>query len=413
MAGRLTAAALRGLVKPGAYSDGEGLYLRVRGPDARAWAFRYKQAGKQHWQGLGAFPAVSLAEAREAAASARKALAGGTDPLAGKRAAEAQRAAARARTFASVAEQWLDAHAGEYRNPKHRAQVRSTLETLAYPTLGEMPVADITTGDVLKALRPVWQRTPETASRLRGRIEAVLSYAKALRWRDGANPAAWRDNLDHLLPAVGRIAPTEHHAALAWQDMPGFWQALAERPGIGAAALRFTILTAARSGETRGATWGEIDIDGATWTVPAARMKAHREHRVPLSADALAILAAMRPLRDAPGPAALVFPGMKRGVPLSDQTLTAALRRMGRGDLTAHGFRSTFRDWCGEATAYPREVAEAALAHALRDKVEAAYRRGDALDKRRRLMAEWATFCAQGEAAEGANVVPLRAAGGA
>ena len=410
MAGKMTAAALRGLVKPGAYADGGGLYLRVRGPDARAWAFRYKQAGKQHWQGLGAFPTVSLAEAREAATAARRTLAGGADPLAARKAAQAEQEASRARTFALVAAQWLEAHADGYRNAKHRAQVRTTLETLAFPTLGGMPVSAITTGDVLAALRPVWQRTPETASRLRGRIEAVLSYAKALRWREGPNPAAWRDNLDHLLPAAGKVAQPQHHAALPWQDMSGFWEALAGQRGVGAAALRWTILTAARSGETRGAAWGEIDLAGAVWTVPAERMKAGREHRVPLSDAALAVLRDTAPLREHAGPDALIFPGARVGRPLSDMSLTAVLRRMGRGELTAHGFRSTFRDWCGEATAFPREVAEAALAHALRDKVEAAYRRGDALDKRRRLMDEWAAFCAM-PAAEAGNVVPLRQAG--
>ncbi len=411
MAGKLTAARVRSLIEPGSYADGDGLYLRVRGPDARAWAFRYKRAGKTHWQGLGAFSEVSLAEAREAATAARKTLKGGADPLAARRAEDAEKEARRARTFAQVAEQWLAAHEGSYRNAKHRAQVRSTLEAYAFPTLGGMPVAAITTGDVLAALQPVWQRAPETASRVRGRIEAVLSYAKAMRWRDGPNPAAWRDGLDHLLPARAKVQKPGHHAALPWTDMGAFWTALAGQKGIGAAALRFTILTAARSGETRGAQWGEIDAQAGVWTAPPERMKAGREHRVPLSDAALAILREMAPHRDPKaGDAALIFPGARVGRPLSDMSLTAVLRRMKRGELTARGFRSTFRDWCGEATAFPREVAEAALAHTLRDKVEAAYRRGDALDKRRALMTAWASFCAQ-PPAQGGNVVPMRQAG--
>ncbi len=408
--GKLNSAKLRTLVKPGAYGDGGGLYLQVRGPERRSWLFRFKQAGKGRLMGLGPFPDVGLAEAREKAEAARKERQAGIDPLAVRRASRATQAASTARTFAQVAEQWLAAHEGEYRNAKHRAQVRTTLATYAFPTLGAMPVAAITTGDVLTALRPVWQRAPETASRLRGRIEAVLSYAKALHWREGENPAAWKDNLDHLLPATGKIAQAKHHAALPWQDMGAFMAELRQREGTGARALEWTILTAARSGETRGATWAEIDLAGAVWTVAADRMKAGREHRVPLSDAALAVLRAMEPLRDpkAAG-AALVFPGAKPGKPLSDMSLTAVLRRMGRGDLTAHGFRSAFRDWCGEATAYPRELAEAALAHTLRDKVEAAYRRGDALDKRRALMAAWAEYCAR-PAAEGGNVVALHAA---
>ncbi len=393
---------------PGTHGDGAGLYLQVAG-GSRAWLFRYKRGGKTHWQGLGSFPAVSLAAAREAAAAARKTLAQGVDPIAARRPVAAVEAVQPARTFAEVAEAWLAAHEGSYRNPKHRAQVRTTLETHAIPKLGKMPVASISTGDVLAVLQPLWKVTPETASRLRGRIEGVLSYAKALGWREGQNAAAWKDNLDHLLPATGKVRRVEHHAALPWAQMPGFMKALRQRDGIGAMALQFTILTAARSGETRGATWGEIDLAGATWSIPGPRMKAGVPHRVPLSGAALAILADMALLRDPKaGAEALIFLGAKRGRPLSDMSLTAVLRRMGRGELTAHGFRSSFRDWAGEATDHPRELAEAALAHTLRDKVEAAYRRGDALDKRRRLMGEWAAFCAS-PAAETARVVPMAA----
>lgn len=408
---RLTARAVAAATAPGKYGDGAGLTLVVRPDGRRDWRLRFMVAGRAREMGLGGAADVTLAEARAAAAKARALIAAGQDPIDARRAETGVQTAARARTFAQVAEAWLAAHESSYRNAKHRAQVRTTLAVYAFPTLGAMPVAAVTTGDVLAVLRPVWQRAPETASRLRGRIEAVLSYAKALGWRDGQNPAAWRDNLDHLLPATGRVARVRHHAALPWQDMGAFWGALAPERGIGAAALRFTILTAARSGETRGATWAEIDLAGAIWTVPGERMKAGREHRVPLSDAAVAVLRAIAPFRQNDRPDALVFPGARRGGPLSDMSLTAVLRRMGRRDLTVHGFRSTFRDWAAEATAFPRDVAEAALAHTLRDKVEAAYRRGDMLDKRRRLMAAWADYCAQtGGDAEAVNVTPIRRA---
>jgi len=391
---KLTAQAVTRATKRGYLPDGGGLYLQVSATGAKSWVFRYRQAGRLRELGLGSLHTVGLAEARVAALAARKQRLDGADPIAARKSGRAASAASTARTFAMVAEQWLAAHECGYRNDKHRAQVRTTLTTYAFPTLGTMPVASITTGDVLAALRPIWQRAPETASRLRGRIEAVLSYAKAMHWREaGENPAAWKDNLDHLLPATGKIARVEHHAALPWQNMGSFMAELRQRDGIGATALQFTILTAARSGETRGAAWSEIDLPAAVWTIPAARMKAGREHRVPLSDAALAVLRHMEPLRDDKA-GGLVFPGTK-AKPLSDMSLSAVVRRMGRGGITVHGFRSTFRDWCAEATNYPREIAEAALAHVNRDKVEAAYARGDHLARRARLMAEWAEHCAR------------------
>ncbi len=260
---------------------------------------------------------------------------------------------------------------------------------------------------MLAVLQPIWQEKPETASRVRGRIEAVLSYAKAMHWRDGPNPAAWRNNLSALLPQTGRIMLVRHHAALPWDEISGFMRSLSRHSGIGARALTFAILTAARSGEVRGATWEEIDVDRALWTVPPWRMKGKREHRVPLTEAALSVLRSMRFLRsDTKDPAALVFPGQQKGKPLSDMSLTAVLRRMNRHDLTVHGFRSTFRDWVGEATTHPRELAEAALAHTLRDKTEAAYARGDLLDRRRRLMEEWAAFCTDDTVTTGAEAHP-------
>jgi len=291
---------------------------------------------------------------------------------------------------------------------EHRAQWRSTLATYAYPKLGKLSVASITTGDVLGALRPIWTEKPETASRLRGRIEAILSYAKAMRWRTGENPAAWSDNLDHLLPKTGKIARVEHHAALPWREMGAFMAQLEQQAGIGVLALRFAILTAVRSGEVRGTMWSEIDMRAGIWTIPKERMKAKREHRVPLSDAAVAILREMESLRRDKADA-LVFPGAKPGKPLSDMALLMTLRRMERDELTVHGFRSTFRDWVAEATSYQRELAETALAHALTDKTEAAYQRGDMLEKRRRLMAEWARHCGTTGAPAG-EVVPLRRA---
>ena len=408
---RLNALTMRRLTKPGRYGDGDrtGLYLKVGANGGRSWQFRYSRGDKTIWLGLGAERDVTLAEARDKARDCRRMIAAGTDPLAEKRGKRAEaRAAAAAMTFRGVMDLYIGAHAAGWRNAKHAAQWRATLDAYAIPSMGDLPVALIGTGEVMKALDPIWREKPETASRVRGRIEAVLDYASARGWRTGDNPARWRGHLANLLPARAKLAAVEHHAALAWQDMGAFMEALAAQAGMGALALRLAILTAARSGEVRGATWGEIDMARAIWTVPAARMKAGREHRVPLSDAALAVLAEVAALREGDAPDALVFPSARRDRPLSDMTLTAVLRRMGRGDLTAHGFRSTFRDWCAEATNYPREVAEAALAHVNRDKVEAAYARGDLLAKRVQLMTAWATFCAN--PAPAGEVVPLRRA---
>ena len=296
-------------------------------------------------------------------------------------------------TFRSAANSYLASHAASWRNAKHRAQWGSTLETYAYPHLGDVPAAEVATGHVLAALEPIWRVKPETAARLRGRIEAVLDYARARSWREGENPAAWRGHLCELLPSRFKIAPTGHHAALPWKEAGAFLAALRAQPGIGARALEFAILTAARSGEVLGATWGELDLGAKVWTVPGSRMKGGREHRVPLSAPALAVLAGMAKLQGGSEPAAHVFPGGNPGKPLSAMAMTMVLRRMKRADMTVHGFRSTFRDWTAEQTGVAREVAEAALAHATGDKVEAAYLRSDFFEKRRKLMEAWAGYC--------------------
>ena len=392
MAGKLSALKVRNLTVPGRYGDGGGLWLQVRSADRRSWVFRYKRQGRPHWMGLGPLDDVTLAEARELAREARRALLKGDDPLDQRRAERAERAGV---SFREVAELYIKSHETAWRNETHRAQWRSTLATYAFPAFGDRPAAEITVGDVMRVLEPIWREKAETASRLRGRIESVLDYATARGWRTGDNPARWRGHLANLLPARSKVARVEHHAALPWRAVGAFMADLRSQGGIGAAGLEFAILTAARTGEVIGARWGEVDLAEHVWTVPAERMKAHREHRVPLTDAALAVLRRMEPGRPERGDG-FVFPGARRGRPLSNMSLAAVLKRMGRADLTVHGFRSTFRDWAAEATDYAREVAEAALAHTLRDKVEAAYRRGDLFEKRRRLMEEWADFCGQG-----------------
>jgi integrase len=400
----LTAAKV-GKAGPGRYIDGNGLRLFVRDTGVRFWIFRYTMAGKTREMGLGragAEPgAVPLSEARQKAGDLHRLVRSGTDPLAQRDAersaaqAAAQEAVVRRTTFREAAERFIFGNKAGWRNAKHRAQWGSTLATYAYPHMGYLPVADVGTEHVLAALHPIWTTKPETAARVRGRIEAVLDYARAIGLRRGDNPARWRGHLSNTLPARSRVAPVEHHAALPWQDVGTFMAALQGQPGMGARALAFAILTAARSGEVLGARWGEIDMDAALWTVPSARMKAKREHRVPLTPAALAILADVARLRLTDAPAAFVFPGTQPGRGLSNMTMTAVLRRMKRGDLTVHGFRSCFRDWAAEVTSYPGELSEAALAHVVGDKVEAAYRRGDLFDKRRDMMAALSAFCSR------------------
>lgn len=400
--GKITAAKLRTLTKPGIYGDGGGLYLRVRGASGSAWLYRYKRNGKGHLMGLGSLMDVSLAEAREAATAARKLVRQGVDPIARRRGEEAARAGLN--TFTEVAAAYIAAHQASWKNAKHRQQWTNTLDAYAFPVLGKLGVAMIGTAEITRVLEPIWHEKPETAARVRGRIEAVLDFATARGWRTGENPARWRGHLANILPARGKLARVQHHAALPWREMGAFMAALAGQAGMAAMALRFAILTAARTGEVISARWCEVDMHTAIWTVPAARMKAGREHRVPLSDAALAVL------RDAAmlgsDPAAFVFPGARKGKPISNMAMAQLLKRMGRDDLTVHGFRSTFRDWCAEATGTPRELAEAALAHTLHDKVEAAYQRADLMEKRRRLMAEWAGFCTS--PAPAGEVVPIR-----
>ena len=365
-----------------------GLHLRVSG-DHRGWVLRVQVGDKRQDIGLGAYPAVSLSEAREKAREMHSGLREGRDPVAPRkqqRMVLAAQAAAE-KTFRWCAEEFLRAKASEWSNPKHKQQWENTLETYAMPHLGQLNVSLIDIPHVLACLEPIWHSKNETASRLRGRIESVLDWAAVRKYRTGENPARWKGHLDKVLAAPAKIKKVEHHRAVPVDGMATFMAELRNQNGLAACALEFVILTAARSGEVRNATWSEIDEETAVWTVPAEHMKAGREHRVPLSNAAMQLLRKLPRFTNSE----LLFPGTK-GQPLSDMTMTAVMRRM-KVDAVPHGFRSTFRDWVGEKTHFPRELAEQALAHTLESKVEAAYRRGDALDKRRQMMEEWALFC--------------------
>jgi integrase len=367
-----------------------GLCLQVSGA-SRAWILRYSLAGRTRELGLGSASEVTLEGARNDALEARKLLRSGIDPIDDKheRRDELAAGARRALTFAAAAKQYIATHKTGWRNRKHEKQWTSTLKMYAEPTLGALPVDRIDVAHVIKVLEPIWTTKTETATRVRQRIESVLDYCTARGFRKGDNPARWKGHLDNLLAPPAKIAKVEHFAALPWRDMPAFMQRLRAAQGMGARALEFATLTAARSGEVRGATWNEIDLERALWTIPEERMKAGKEHSVPLSAPALKLLRELPQFEGVP----YVFPS-PRNKALSDMTLTAVLKRMDVA-ATAHGMRSAFRDWCAESTNYPREVAEMALAHTIGNAVEAAYRRGDLMAKRTRLMRDWAAFLAK------------------
>jgi len=389
---RLNARAVAAINKIGRHSDGGGLYLSVSPADRRRWVFLYRWRGKRIELGLGSARRVSLSKARELASQARDQLAEGVNPKVARKASEAS-------TFGEVADRLIEAMRPSWRSSKHAAQWEMTLRDYATP-LRSAPVDKITTDEVLSVLKPLWKSKPETASRLRGRIERVLDAAKAQGLRSGENPARWRGHLDQLLPKRHRLT-RGHHAAMPYLDIPEFMGELRKRGGTAARALEFTILTAARSGEVLGAQWEEIDLDGAVWTVPETRMKAGREQRVPLSPRALKIATDLYATRNG----VFVFSGDKPGGPLSVMALAMTLRRMKIKGATVHGFRSAFRDWAAERTNVPNEVCEAALAHTIENKTEAAYRRTDLFEKRRKLMQTWAQFCMM--PASGATVVPL------
>jgi len=404
---RLTALKV-GRAKAGLHADGGGLYLQVtKGPGGdlrRSWLFRFKVGPKDRWHGLGPAHTVSLAEAREAALRCRKLRLAGEDPIEQRKAERTAKAqeAAKAITFRQCAEQFLKEHEGKWTNPKHALEWRTSLARFAFPVLGALPVSAVDTPLVLKALKPIWPTIPETASRVRGRIEAVLGWATVHHYRAGDNPARWQQHLEHALPAVVK---GDHHAALAYPEAPAFLTRLRQDSSISARLLELIALTAVRLSEAREADWAEIDLVNRVWTISARRMKANKEHRIPLSDAAVAVLDQMARLRQ-PG-SDYVFPGVRAGQPASASPAQRLLKAI-NNTVTIHGLRSTFRDWAAEATHFPREVAEMALAHAIPDAVEAAYRRGDLFEKRRALMQMWADYCAG--ALPAGEVVPLRRA---
>lgn len=394
--------------KSGRHADGGGLYLLVKESGSRSWVFRFMLRGKARDVGLGTAAGPDktlLADARDTAAALRLKVKAGIDPLEERQQdfarmlAASQAAKIAGITFKAVAESHIAANEDGWRNDKHRQQWRNTLETYAYPIIGDLPVAEISTAHVLRILEPIWKEKPETASRVRGRIETVLDAAKAREYRFGENPARWRGHLAQILPPRARLS-RGHHKALAYADLPAFTADLQKRKATAALALEFVILTATRTNEVLGASWNEIDLNKAVWTIPAERMKAGKEHRVPLSPRAVEILKATAPLSNK-----IVFLG-DRGGRLSGMAMTMLLRRM-KVDATVHGFRSTFRDWAAECTSYAHEVCEMALAHVIENKAEAAYRRGDLFEKRRRLMADWETYCTS-SGIVGAKVSPIR-----
>jgi integrase len=397
---RLTAVEVTNIREKGLYPDGDGLYLKVTGTGTKSWIYRFAHNGTTRDMGLGPLTSVPLAKARQHAAEARRQRLEGGDPIVVRK---AQRravtlAAARGMPFKEAAEQLITSHEAGWRNAKHRQQWRNTLKAYVYPILGQLPVPAIDTELVIQVLQPIWTKRPETAGRIRGRIEAVLNRAKALGLREGQNPAQWRGHLDQLLPARSKLRRVRHHRALPYSDVPPLTAKLRSHTSISARALEFTILTAARSGEALGARWDEIDLKHRIWVIPGERMKGDKEHRVPLAPRAVEILNEMAEIRVND----FVFFGTKQGRSLSNMALLMLLRDLHPG-VTVHGFRSTFKDWASEATSFPDYLSEAALAHASADKVRAAYARSDLFEKRRKLMDAWARHCLWAAA----KVVPL------
>ena len=401
---KLSQGHVQKLKTPGVHSDGGGLILRIAKGGSKQWQFRYRWNGKERYMGLGGVQTVSLSQAREKALYARQAILDGVDPIDQRKRLKqaALSEAISVVTFREASEQYIKVQSPSWKNAKHRAQWHSTLETYAWPVIGNLSVADIDTTAVLRVLEPIWHTKNETASRLRGRIESVLDWAAVRNYRTGENPARWKGHLQSQLPSTRRVNPVRHHSALQYREVGAFMGSLRKRSGSAALALEFTILTASRTSEVIGAKWDEIDLQRGIWTIPAERMKAGKEHAVPLNDRTRAILMSLADVSDGGG---YVFPGM-RSKGLSNMAMLQLLKRMDRNDLTVHGFRSTFRDWAGDMTAYPREVMEACLAHTIQG-VEAAYRRSDALEKRRRLLREWENYCAAPAASQHAQVLSL------
>jgi integrase len=402
---RLSARKVATETKRGFHADGGGLYLQVSKFDTKSWVFRFTQNKKSREMGLGPLHTVSLTEARDGALTCRKLLRDGIDPIEQRKhlRGQVQAEAVKLMTFRACAEKYVSSHSAGWKSIKHTTQWINSLATYAYPVFGDLPVQAVDTGLVMKVLEPIWFTKTETAGRIRGRIENILGWATVRKYREGENPARWKGHLDTLLPARSKVQKVKHHAALPYDEIGIFIKDLRKQEGISARGLEFLILTAARTGETIGARWDEFDFDKAVWVIPADRMKVDKEHKVPLSSAALEVLTGLKEIAHND----FVFPGMRSNTSLSNMAFLQLLKRMGRHDLTAHGFRSSFRDWAAERTAYPHEVAEMALAHAVGNKVEAAYRRGDLFDKRRKIMDDWAGFCADNVGADG-NVVAIR-----
>ncbi|PWW47732.1 tyrosine-type recombinase/integrase [Melaminivora alkalimesophila] len=402
---RLSALQVKTAKVPGYYADGGNLWLQVARGGSKSWVLRYTLAGKSREMGLGSASTFSLQDARDRAQAARKLLADGIDPIDAKREAQqqARMEASNRRTFTSCAAEYIKAHEAGWKSAKHAAQWTATLETYAHPIIGGMAVADVETAHVLRVLEPIWRTKAETASRLRGRIENILDWATVQKYRSGDNPARWRGHLDKLLPARSKVQKVQHHPALPWREMGAFMRELRGQQGTAARAVELIILSACRTSEAFNADWREIDLAQRTWTIPAARMKAGKEHVIPLSDAAVSVLQAQAAAHGMEG---FIFPGTRPGKPLSNMAGLMLLKRMGRADLTVHGFRSSFRDWAGESTSHPREVIEHALAHGLKDKVEAAYARGTLFEKRNALMSDWARHC--DHVPLPADVVPIR-----
>jgi integrase len=392
----LTVKEVTALRKPGKHRVSRNLYLQLTETGARSWLFRYERHGAAHWHGLGSYDLVPLAEAREKALACRKLVLAGIDPIAHERAQRQQAllAAVSTMTFRECAAAYLASHEASWRSDIHRQQWIRSLEKYVYPLIGDLPVQAVDVGLVLKVLEPIWHRKTETGSRVRGRIEAVLDWAKARGYRQGDNPARWRGHLDQLLPKPTKLRKVQHMAAMPYAEMPSFMPRLRAQSGIPARALEFTIYTVARPAEALEARWHEVDLDAQVWVVPGKRMKGGADHRVPLSDRAVEILRALP--REDGNPR--VFISARRGKALSPAAMLRVLRDLGV-DCTVHGFRSSSRDWAGETTAHAREVIEAALAHRIKDKAEAAYARGDLFQKRRRLMEAWARYCSTPRAA--------------
>jgi integrase len=394
---RLSAKQVEKLRTPGRHPDGDGLYLQITPTGVKSWVLRYERNGRERMLGLGTLRDFSLKEARERARRARQQLADGIDPIDARRAERAVPTI----TFREAAQAYNSLHEAKWRNPRHRAQFLKSLSRYAFPILGNLLVAAVDTPVVLRVVQPIWNSRTETASRVRGRIEAVLDWATVSGHRKGDNPARWKGHLDQVLPAPSAVTKVQHHPALPWSEISSFMVELRGREGVAARALEFAILTAMRTSEVLGARWSEMDLPAKVWTVPAERMKATRPHRVPLPEQAVELLRGLFTEADND----YVFIGAQAGKSLARRALAEALGRMNRSDITVHGFRSTFRDWAAEVSHFPNHVVEQALAHTISNAVEAAYRRGDLFEKRRALMAEWAAFCTR--SADGA-VVPIR-----